>query len=1297
MISVKAALGYVLLLATAARVSAFDASKCTQFVFRSSENALWHCGEPLPGEPDNQWTARYCDHSSGGTVTPFAWASDHPNDWCAFMIATVRQSNEDHFPLTPEVDITDTPGPNVWFLRTLVEWSCYVVENDVTVEAYHVDSAAGEHASTVTEQCERTQNYFDYWVLFPAIQNLGWHTDGRSWYPGYTGPIPDNDYSPTASRWGRCHYDNAMKSPHYVPELGVEYAECAPGYVCELKYQDYAACFPDPDADHECCVSWHQKCEKKGDCCAGSECNDSGFCDTEIPQEFEEPPGICTSRGVKTEKKLYSRCFDYGNGQGDCSKGYLCVGTSWLAHCEINESVKDDYCMWKYETGSRPGDCCLGWYSHCNTYDPNDPRKCIDSMCVPGREEGVDEFGNPMTDVHDRLKTDPPPLASYYEVVGDCTGAICGVWGDPHVVTCDDLKYDCQALGLFTLIKNHMFNVQAYFKSFDAPWGVASITTDVAIDYTKDAPNGVPTMQFSFPRFEDYPVGTTTFDQADDSNARQIGPCPVKMYIDGQVVDISNVPEDGYLYGDENSDASARLFGYGEIDIKHLAGVDIWGEKYYSESRIWIHGGGPFSDWSCILTFYMCLPGHEKEQFETTSVGLWGTPDGKTENDWVGPDGQTLLIPDLNRDEAAFSYCTDNWCVEEEDSILTYPPGSGFQDYECPPDQEHDPFDVWKCSNPEEIIETCKDHAQVIACQIEECIGNQDPDVFENITNVNNTKPEDDILQNPNVTGPEYGDCTNLGSGLSGSTGVSGYSLMYPYIMCIFNGGGGFSVGYDNSLSVLVGGSFTCKSGAGFEGRGVFAGDVTIEKNGCERLAATAHGSLIHPVEDSVCIEVGGSLSVESNFTNSKYIMYEYGNSAKTCHLKYKDGCSINGETCPHSQTDLEEQYLFTNGDFVNDPAMDLSRWEEELTLLGQKVNYWKSLDPNGVINDYGNVIILAPGEDNNPVQIFDIGCLGDDVAGLVFNKNMFGKTIMIRVKCDSEFVVPSLCYYPIDSMPNDQPICGRDSFPPEITTSTVWVFESESDVVISGYATELHGSVVKPFGSLTMSVAGHSGRLIVGGDLIIDGEYTELHNYEFDPQGGPLPLGDDIDEICEVAPPPPCAETYKVLTGDTVCPSKPDGVVKLLKASAELPEGEPVLYDIQFEAPTDGESSHTVKFKVDNPFANHTDIFIKHVKKVGKYALDPTCESMPFTAGCVHEAPTIEVGCHEYEGVEPFALVNVYFASNTDSMVMDIGSGGDVTIDKCCKPPAEYEAGYGVIEYTFEISCVCPDGVADS
>jgi len=1236
-------------------------------------------------------------------VWPFAWASDHPDDWCAFMVNTVRQSNEDHYALTPEVGINETPGPNIWNLRTMVDWSCYVVENGET-ESYRVDSRAGEHASTVTEQCDREIGYFNYWTLNSAIRDIAWHTDGHNhWIPGYSGFAPSTDYNPEQSKYGRCHYDNAMKSPHYVPDLGVQYSECAPGFVCELKYTDYAACFPDANADHECCISWHQKCSNKGECCAGSECDENGYCNTSLEQEYEHPPGICESRnGPKEKKKLYNRCYNSeGGGQGDCDDGYLCIGTDWEATCGIDESVKNDHCMWKWETGARPGDCCLGWYSHCNTFDSDDPRKCIDSQCVPGRETGADEFGNSMLDVHDRRLNEPPQLASYYEQIGDCTGSNCGVWGDPHIVTCDDLHYDCQASGLFTLIKNHMFNVQGFFKVFEAPWGAASVTTDVAIDYVKGEPepNGVPTFQFSFPTFENYDEGTTTFDEFDDQNALQIGPCPVKFYLDGQVLDISNFANDAYLYGDETSDTSVKLLGSNsEIQIKHLAGIDVWGEKYYSESRVWVHGGGPWSEWACIFTFFMCLPGQDKEAFEQGSVGLWGSPDGETSNDWMGPEGQTLMIPDHGREQASFNYCTDNWCVEEEDdSILTYPPGSNFSDYQCPPDQELDPFDVNECYNPDEIIAVCAGAEQVIACQIEECIGNHEPDTFDNITNVNNTKPDDNLLEYPDVDTDDYGDCSNLGSGLSGSTGVGAYSLVYPSIMCIFAGGNGFSIGYDNSVSVLVGGSFTCKSGAGFEGRGVFIGDMSIEENGCERMAATAHGSLIHPPENSACIEVGGSVSIDASFSNSKYIMYEYGNTAKACHFVYGAECSLNGANCPHSQTDLEEQSLYTNGDFVQDSGVDLSRWEDEIILLRQKTNYWKTLTPNGVVDISSGRITLKPGPDNNVVQIFELDSLDDDVNGLVFDKEMFGKTIMIKVKNGGDFFVPVICFHPPDALPTDEPICGRDNFPAEIISSVVWVFESESDVSIRGNTTELYGSVVKPWGSLTMSVSGHNGRLIVGGDLIVDGEFTELRNYEYDPPSGPLPLGDDIDTICNVAPPPACAESYKVLTGDTVCPSKPEGIVKLLKASADIPEGEPVLYDIILEPPTDSESSHTVKFKVDNPFANHTDIFVKHVKKVGKYAMDPTCESMPFTAGCDHEAPLIEVGCHEYEGVEPFALVNIYFASNTDSMVMDIGSGGDVTIDKCCKPPSDYEAGYGVIEYTFEIQCVCPDGVTES
>lgn len=182
MISFKSALAFVLLLATSSKVAAFDAAECDVYVFRTQENALWHCGQRLPGESFNEWTSLYCDHSQGDEQWPWAWASDHPDDWCAFMIATVRQEHEDSYPLTENINITDTPGPNTWFFSTLVDWGCYMIENEGTPEAYTsasylVNSRAGEHASDCTQQCERTINYFDYWNLHENIRDEKWWGD----------------------------------------------------------------------------------------------------------------------------------------------------------------------------------------------------------------------------------------------------------------------------------------------------------------------------------------------------------------------------------------------------------------------------------------------------------------------------------------------------------------------------------------------------------------------------------------------------------------------------------------------------------------------------------------------------------------------------------------------------------------------------------------------------------------------------------------------------------------------------------------------------------------------------------------------------------------------------------------------------------------------------------------------------------------------------------------------------------------------------------------------------------------
>jgi len=73
--------------------------------------------------------------------------------------------------------------------------------------------------------------------------------------------------------------------------------------------------------------------------------------------------------------------------------------------------------------------------------------------------------------------------------------------------------------------------------------------------------------------------------------------------------------------------------------------------------------------------------------------------------------------------------------------------------------------------------------------------------------------------------------------------------------------------------------------------------------------------------------------------------------------------------------------------------------------------------------------------------------------------------------------------------------------------------------------------------------------------------------------------------------------------------------------------------------------------------------------------------------SGCNERAAVIEVACHDYDDVAPFALVQVYFAST--------GVSGTDTIDNCCDAP-EYTGGEGVVMYSFEVQCACPTNNED-
>jgi len=428
-------------------------------------------------------------------------------------------------------------------------------------------------------------------------------------------------------------------------------------------------------------------------------------------------------------------------------------------------------------------------------------------------------------------------VKGYKEHLGSCDGAVCGLWGDPHILSCDGLGYDCNASGLFTLMKNFLYNIQANFIHVNSiemgkvlGWGnfpIATYTNDVIIQNVER--DDVPAMQFTFPRFHDeedttpkergcfvrfsydpeltghgrswhddivqcrercesiatctkftykydgrcqvfgedaelyeipdhwghrasgpvdkcgHPAHYKALDDnpakaAERAKAKVIGNgstntggckhgdgCPVLFYLDGVLQDISNKGNGAYLYGSANSDVSAKFDGYNKIKITHktkAGGI--------SEIMLETSGDGPGELFSCHWNVFVCLPEVNENDFHAYGVGLFGSPDNNSRNDWMTPDGQQLPLPhhDGLEWQAAYDYCLDNWCVSQEDSLMTYPDGMFYDDVKCvhedyiPIQDVADPnFDC--IINIEKIHEVCDKKPMMLraSCEIDCCLG----------------------------------------------------------------------------------------------------------------------------------------------------------------------------------------------------------------------------------------------------------------------------------------------------------------------------------------------------------------------------------------------------------------------------------------------------------------------------------------------------------------------------------------------------------------------------------------------
>ena len=159
------------------------------------------------------------------------------------------------------------------------------------------------------------------------------------------------------------------------------------------------------------------------------------------------------------------------------------------------------------------------------------------------------------------------------------------------------------------------------------------------------------------------------------------------------------------------------------------------------------------------------------------------------------------------------------------------------------------------------------------------------------------------------------------------------------------------------------------------------------------------------------------------------------------------------------------------------------------------------------------------------------------------------------------------------------------------------------------------------------------------------------------------------------------------------MCPTASSSIVKVIHSSttAEIPDGQPIIYGITHKPVLDDEHGREVTFRVDNPFENNANTYVRYSKMAGLHGNDPACEALPeLVPGCDVESQEINVGCTEHPHQNPFAIVDVYFASDDSFVVNNADAGTEVEVEECCEAP-DYGPGFGVIKYSFKIECLCP------
>lgn len=185
-------------------------------------------------------------------------------------------------------------------------------------------------------------------------------------------------------------------------------------------------------------------------------------------------------------------------------------------------------------------------------------------------------------------------LDSHKQILTTISGVVGGSFGDTHIMTFDQMKFDCQAAGVFTTLtslEDPTFEIQERFTAASSSsCHQASVSTGVVL---KDG--NKPVIQISTPGLE-------------ETSLNQVNGCPIDFYVDNaaSILDVT----------DPGSNVLVKLdSSYNRIKIIHTdtyVTVDV--KVSYS------------STFGCFFMVQVYLP--ETFRSDETLLGLLGLPNG---------------------------------------------------------------------------------------------------------------------------------------------------------------------------------------------------------------------------------------------------------------------------------------------------------------------------------------------------------------------------------------------------------------------------------------------------------------------------------------------------------------------------------------------------------------------------------------------------------------------------------------------------------------------------------------------